>query len=146
MTTPLPTGRRRLARDVLLLQLKLLLDAARDLVLSPVTLAAAAIDFVLGGSGPPRLFNAALRLGRRSDDWIDLWAAARGPEATDHANVDLLLARIEEAVRDPKTGARRARILKRWAERELARARRRAVESNSASRGRGAVSRADDAP
>ena len=145
MTTPLPTGRRRLARDVLLLQLKLLLDAARDLVLSPVTLAAAAIDFVLGGSGPPRLFNAALRLGRRSDDWIDLWAAARGPEATDHANVDLLLARIEEAVRDPKTGARRARILKRWAERELARARRRSVAPTSASRDHGSVADTDDA-
>ncbi len=125
MTTPPPTGRRRLARDVLLLQLKLLLDAARDLVLSPITLAAAAIDFVLGSGGPPRLFNAALRLGQRSDEWIDLWAAARGPEATDHANVDLLMARLEEAVRDPKTGARRARVLKRWAEREVARARRR---------------------
>ena len=126
MNTPPPTGRRRLARDVLLLQLKLLLDAVRDLVLSPVTLVAAAIDLVLGQSGPPRLFNAALRLGQRSDDWIDLWAAARGPDATDHANVDRLMARLEEAVRDPKTGARRARILRRWAERELARARRRA--------------------
>jgi hypothetical protein len=29
------------------------------------------------------------------------------------------LANLEQAIRDPKTGARRARILKRWAERQV---------------------------
>ena len=125
MSTPPTTSRRGLARDVLLLQIKLLLDALRDVALSPLTLAAAALDFILAGRQPPRFFHAMLRLGQRSDDWIDLWAAIRGTAAADRANVDLLLARVEEVVSDPKTGARRARVLKRWAERELACARRR---------------------
>ncbi len=43
-------------------------------------------------------------------------------------NVDTLLARVEEVVRDPQTGARRARVLKRWAERQMARARQRATD------------------
>lgn len=117
---------RSLARDVLLLQIKLLLDALRDIALSPLTLAAAALDLALSRWQSPRYFHAVLRLGQRSDDWIDLWAAIRGTRATDRANVDLLLARVQDVVSDPKTGARRARALKRWAERELARARRRA--------------------
>ena len=37
------------------------------------------------------------------------------------------LSRVEEVVRDPQTGARRARVLKRWAERQMARARKRAA-------------------
>ena len=123
MSTPPTTGRRQLARDVLLLQLKLLLDALRDIVLSPLTLAAAALDLALSRWQSPRYFHAVLRLGQRSDDWIDLWAAIRGTRATDRPNVDLLLARVQEVVSDPKTGARRARVLKRWAERELARRR-----------------------
>lgn len=119
------THRKRLARDVLLLQVKLLLDALRDIALSPLTLGAAAIDFVLAGRQPPRFLLAVLRLGQRSDDWIDLWAAMRGAGSTDRHNVDSLLASVESVVTDPKSGARRARVLKRWAERELSRARRR---------------------
>ncbi len=117
--------RGTLARDVLLLQFKLLLDALRDLALSPLTLAAAALDFLLAGRQPPRYFHAVLKLGERSDEWIDLWAAARGARAADRENVDAMLARIEEVISDPKTGARRARVLKRWAERQVSRARKR---------------------
>ncbi|SFM99663.1 hypothetical protein [Dokdonella immobilis] len=119
-TVPTP---RTLIRDVLMLQFKLLLDTLRDLALSPLTLAAAALDLLLSRFQPPRYFYAVLRLGERSEEWIDLWSAARGAESTDRENVDALLVRVEEVVRDPKTGARRARILKRWAERQVARAR-----------------------
>jgi hypothetical protein len=116
------TTRRTLIKDVLLLQVKLLLDALRDLALSPLTLAAAAIDCILAGRQAPRYFYAVLRLGERSEHWIDLWSAARGAKSTDRENVDLLLARVEEVVRDPKVGARQARVLKRWAERQARRA------------------------
>ena len=100
-----------LARDVLLLQAKLLLDAARDLALSPA----------------PRYFRMVLRFGERSDEWIDLWSGARDAQAPPRENVDALLARVEDVIRDPATGARRARVLKRWAEREL----RRRIEASS---------------
>ena len=114
-----------LVRAVLLLQLKLLLGALRDLVLSPLTLAAAALDFVLSGHQSPRWFRFVLRLGERSDEWIDLWSGAHDAPSPQRENVDALLARVEEVVRDPQTGARRARVLKRWAERQVSRARRR---------------------
>lgn len=127
-----------LTRDVLLLQVKLLLDAARDLALSPLTLGAALLDFVLSGRQAPRYFRMVLRFGQRSDEWIDLWSGARDAQAPQRENVDALLARVEEVVRDPATGARRARVLKRWAEREV----RRRIEAPSA----GAVRAAERAP
>lgn len=116
-----------LARDVLLLQAKLLLDAARDLALSPLTLGAALLDFALSGRQAPRYFRMVLRFGERSDEWIDLWSGARDAQAPQRENVDALLARVEDVIRDPATGARRARVLKRWAEREL----RRRIEASS---------------
>lgn len=125
MQPDLKATRRSLIRDVLLLQLKLLLGAARDLALTPVTLAAAAIDLMLSRRHPPRYFHQVLRLGERSDHWIDVWSAARDKDAPQRANVETLLASVEEVVRDPKVGAYRARVLKRWAERQMSRARQR---------------------
>ena len=116
--------RNQLIRDVLLLQVKLLIGAARDLAVVPVTLAAALLDLILSKSQPPRFFHHVLRLGERSDEWIDVWSAARhGSEQ--RGPVDSILASVEEVVRDPKVGAYRARVLKRWAERQMKRARQR---------------------
>jgi hypothetical protein len=125
MSESTPKDVRGLLRDVGVFQLKLVVDALRDLVMSPITLAAAALDLLLSGQQPPQYFRAMLRLGRRSEQWIDLWAAAYEQDGPRAENVDAVLARLEEALRDPKTGARRARVLKRWAERALARQRRR---------------------
>jgi hypothetical protein len=117
---------RGLLRDVGVFQLKLLVDALRDLVMSPIALAAAALDLLLSGQQPPQYFRAMLRTGQRSEAWIDLWAAAYAEDGDRAAGVDDLLLRIEQSLRDPKTGARRARALKRLAERALARQRARA--------------------
>jgi len=115
-----------LIRAVLLLQLKLLLGAGRDLLLSPLTLVAALFDVLQLERQEPRHLRQVLRFGERMDEWIDVWSGARDEESPPRENVDALLARVEHVVRDPQSGARRARVLKRWAERELARARRRA--------------------
>ena len=123
--------RRRLVRDVLLVQVKLLLGAARDLALTPVSLVAAAVDFVRAGHEPPRWLPLVLRLGEHSDQWIDLWAAGRHADEPPRENVDALLSRIENVVRDPKEGTRRARVLKRWAERQVSRARQRMAATGS---------------
>lgn len=114
-----------LVRNVLLLQAKLLLGAGRDLVLSPLSLAAAVLDFVLSKHQAPCYFRQVLQLGERSDEWIDLWSGAHDAPAPQRENVDTLLARVEDVIRDPKTGARRARVLKRWAERQVRHARKR---------------------
>lgn len=131
MNTSSPQNAWGLVRAVAVLQLKLLLDALRDLALSPLALVAAAIDLAMLKRQPPRYFRAVLRLGHRSDHWIDVWSGGRDEDAPPHENVDALLAHIEEAVRDPQTGARRARVLKRWAERQVARAGRNAARQLS---------------
>lgn len=116
--------RRSLIRDVAFFQFKLLLDALRDLILSPLSIAAGLLDLLLSGFQPPRYFRAVLRLGEHSEEWIDLWSAGRDARSSEHMNVDALLAHVESVVSDPKAGARRARVLKRWAEQQAARARR----------------------
>ena len=118
MNPDLSTTRKSLIRDVLLLQVKLLLGAARDLAVAPVTLAAALLDLIWLQRQPPRFFQQVLRLGERSDEWIDVWSAGRH-DSEQRGPVDSILASVEEVVRDPKVGAHRARVLKRWAERQM---------------------------
>ena len=124
MNSELKATRNQLIRDVLLLQVKLLIGAARDLAVVPVTLAAALLDLILSKSQAPRFFHQVLRMGERSDEWIDVWSAARHKDEQ-RGPVDSILASVEEVVRDPKVGAYHARVLKRWAERQVARARQR---------------------
>jgi hypothetical protein len=121
-----------LIKAVVLLQLKVLLGAARDLVVGPTALVAAFIDLVLLKEQEPRFFKSTLRFGEQSDRWIDVWSAGRHAEEAPRENVEALLASVEAVVRDPQTGARRARVLKRWAERQVARARQRAAAQLSA--------------
>jgi hypothetical protein len=116
-----------LIRAFAVLQLKLLLSAARDLVLIPLTIGAVLADLFLLKSHAPRYFRDVLRAGEHSDRWIDVWYSAHDAQQPPRENVDALLSRVEEVVRDPHTGARRARVLKRWAERQIARARQRAA-------------------
>jgi hypothetical protein len=117
---------KTLIRDVLVMQVKLLTETLRDIALSPVLLGAAGLDLLLSRWQAPRYFHQVMRLAERSDQWIDMWSAAREPHETEHANIDQLLHKIEEIVQDPKTGARRARVLRRWAERRVVRAAREA--------------------
>ncbi len=113
--------RRQVLRDAAVFQLKVLLDALRDLVLSPLSLVAALVDVIRPGTEPPSLFYAVLRLGRRSEDYIDLWSAGRRGEAVNESlppaamNADELLNGIEAIIRDPARGKRNAQVLARWA-------------------------------
>ncbi len=111
-------------REVASLQIKLLIDALRDLVLSPITLGAALLDLLLIQKQPPRYFHLALRLGKRSDEWIDLWSPIEQRDGPAPENVDAMLTRVEELIRDPRTGAQHALVLKRWMEMTIARQRR----------------------
>lgn len=116
-----------LIKSVAVLQLKVLLGAARDLAISPLAWAAALGDLVLLKSQEPRFFRSVLRYGEHSDKWIDVWSGGRDADEPRRENVDALIARVEEVIRDPQVGARQARVLKRWAERELVRAKQRAA-------------------
>ena len=128
-----PEGQRKpapLIRAVIILQLKLLLSTARDLVLIPVALVAAVVDLARLKTHEPSFFRLVLGIGERSDRWIDVWYAnhdaRHDAKAERRENVDALLNRVEEVVRDREQGARQARVLRRWAERQMKRAKERA--------------------
>jgi hypothetical protein len=65
-----------LIRDVAVLQVKLLVDGARDLLLVPISIIAGIVSLVKGGERPGSQFYDLLRLGRQSEHWINLFGAA----------------------------------------------------------------------
>ena len=108
-----PLDRMTLVRDVALLQVKLVVDGLRDFLLVPISLVAGMIGFIRFGENGGRDFYKLLRIGRRSERWINLFGAAdRTPtEETerDHfpdADIDAMVARVEAFVVDEeKRGA-----------------------------------------
>lgn len=88
-------------RDVLVFQLKMLLDNARDFALMPISLAAAAIDLVFKGEKQGSLFYRVLRWGAHSEEVIDVYSAIKAherPEINPNYTVDAVIARLEEVV------------------------------------------------
>ncbi|ACY18278.1 hypothetical protein Hoch_5802 [Haliangium ochraceum DSM 14365] len=57
-------------------QVKLALDGLKDLVLSPLATAAALVGVLFERERPARHLQRVLRLGRRYDEWLDLFGAA----------------------------------------------------------------------
>ncbi len=90
-------------RDVLVFQLKLFLDAARDLVLSPVSIVAGVIDLVSGDEPPGRYFYRLLAFGGRTDTWINLFGKSGRPEepgGDESDTIDSLVAQVERLMVD----------------------------------------------
>lgn len=94
-------NRWTLIRDTAVFQVKLIFDGFRDLLLVPVSLIAAFISLFSGSSE----FYDLLRLGRRSERWINLFGAAErlhGP-ATDTErfaaeDIDEMASKVEAFV------------------------------------------------
>lgn len=120
MTDGTDRGTRwRLAHDVFVFQVKLGLEAVLDLALIPVSLAAAALDLLLGNWRRPRFFHAVLQFGKRCEAWIDLWGVAPRTEGECRPNIDLVMQNIETVMREPRTGPHSVRTLQRWAAMKL---------------------------
>ncbi len=103
----MPTDRWTLVRDIAVLQVKLVVDGLRDFVLVPVSLIAGVISLVKGGDEQATEFYDLLRVGRRSERWINLFGAAErvhGPEGDDDhilpEDMDTLVSRVESFVVD----------------------------------------------
>jgi len=111
------SSRWRLVRDVVVFQIKLGLEALLDLTLIPVSLAAAALDLLLGNWRQPRWFHAVLRFGERCERRIDLWGVAANEP---NAEIDVVMRSIETLIRQPGTGPQKVRELRRWAALKLA--------------------------
>jgi len=112
--------RWRLLRDVVVFQIKLGMEAVLDIALIPVSLAAAAVDLLLGNWRRPRWFYAVLRFGERCEHRIDLWGVATPGVDAPQSDADVLLRSIETLVRNPGIAPDKVRELRRWAAMKLA--------------------------
>jgi len=101
---PEGSGERwRFLRDVIVFQLKLLLDNLRDFALVPISLVAALIDLVYKGEREGALFYKVLRWGAHSEEVIDVYSAIEHhPPGSFKVNpayrVDSVIARLEGVV------------------------------------------------
>jgi len=77
-------------RDVAVLQLKLVVDGLRDLILVPASLIVAMVSLVRGGADTGREFYELLQYGKRSEELIDLFGALnkRGLEPENDKRLD----------------------------------------------------------
>ena len=95
-------GRWPMLRDLLVFQGKLALDALRDLALSPISLTAGLLGIIRNTDEPGRYYYSLMKLGKRSDQWINLFGAAEnaGLEFTpeNEPSVDGLVAHLETLV------------------------------------------------
>lgn len=106
----MPSGPDRwtLIRDAAVLQVKLVVDGLRDLVLVPASLIAAIVSLVSSNNGRPGpQFYRLLAMGKRSERWINLFGAYRhSPEDSDadgifsEDSIDDIVNRMESFVVD----------------------------------------------
>ena len=96
-----------LIRDLAVFQVKLLFDGFRDLLLLPISLIAGIVSLIKGGRKPSSEFYDLLKLGRRSEHWINLFGAAthlHGPATEEDRfpveDVDEMVSRVESYVVD----------------------------------------------
>lgn len=97
--------RETLVRDIAVLQVKLIVDGLRDFILVPISLVAGIISLFRAGDPSGNEFYNLLRVGKRSEEWINLFGAAeRVPEPTDarvkfpDEDIDDLVGRVESFV------------------------------------------------
>ena len=93
--------RARLARETDVLQLKLLADGIRDAILIPLSLVAALLGLVEGGKNCDEKLRRVIKLGRRSERWINLFGE-QPPLNVSHpaGSMDTILNQVESVVLD----------------------------------------------
>lgn len=99
---PRPHDRWAFFRDVVVFQLKMLLDNVRDFALMPISLAAAIIDLVFRGNREGTCFYKVLEWGAHSERVIDVYSALerRGidPSLNHNYTVDALISKVEGVI------------------------------------------------
>jgi len=88
-----------LVRNSIVLQLKLVVDGLRDAVLIPLALVATVLGLLRGGEDADSEFQRVIKLGRRSERWINLFGHETHPRrARPGGSLDQLLERVEAVV------------------------------------------------
>ena len=97
--------RHVLIRDLIIFQIKLMLDGIKDLVLAPLSICAAGLDVVFPGERRGHRFYRVMLWGEKFDRWLNLFGAAEQAEATadglfgaSRAGSDSLLGKLEAIV------------------------------------------------
>ncbi len=108
MTIPPAADRWTLIRDVAVLQIKLLADGLRDLILVPASLIAGLLSLASGNDGRPGdHFYRLLSRGKQTERWINLFGALDNAPADvaaaahpGNADIDQVVARLETFIVD----------------------------------------------
>ena len=120
-----PQPKRTLLRDIAVLQVKLIVDGFRDLVLVPASLVAGLLSFFSSKDGTPGpQFYRLLVLGKQSEVWINLFGALKnspqplGDDAVSAgSDIDDLVGKLESYVVDEyRRGGVTAQARKRLAD------------------------------
>ncbi len=96
------SDRWRFLRDVIVFQLKMLVDNVRDFALMPATLIAALIDLLAKGEREGALFYRVLRWGAHSEKIIDVYSAIEQheePKVNPDYTIDAAIARLEDVLK-----------------------------------------------
>lgn len=111
---PRRQSRIRLVRRVALLQVKLLADGLRDVVMMPLSLAAAALGMVSGRRDPELYLDRLMYFGRETDRWINLFDHEDPDDPRRRAPLDRVAEEIEATIlRDFENGGLSAQGAKR---------------------------------
>jgi len=99
------TDRWTLIRDIAVLQVKLIVDGLRDLVLVPISLIAGIISLLKSDKNAGNEFYSLLRAGKKSEHWINLFGAADRMPTPEHdyvnfpdEDIDGMVRRVESFV------------------------------------------------
>lgn len=72
---PRTVSKQDLLQDAIEFQLKLFVDGIRDVLLVPISLIAALLDFIAPASDRGKLFYRVMRIGKDSENWLNLFGA-----------------------------------------------------------------------
>lgn len=98
-------SRLRLVRRVALLQVKLLADGLRDVVMMPLSLAATALGLISDRRDPELYLDRLMHFGRESDHWINLFDHHDADDPRRRAPLDRVAEEIEATIlRDYENG------------------------------------------
>lgn len=101
-----------LIRHVIVFQLKLGLDALRDILMSPVSIVLAVTDIMMANNHQQSYFIRLMRLGKKSDEWINLFDSdipnsesqdnkvTEDSEVAVDSNVDFWFTKIEKVIKE----------------------------------------------
>ncbi|KGJ98409.1 hypothetical protein [Thalassotalea sp. ND16A] len=103
-------ARWALIRDMLVFQVKLAMDAIRDLFLSPVSIICGLVDILKGHSLSQSYFHKLMRFGHKTDSWLNLFGnhntgaehinVIDSQKAKADVNVDQLFSQVESLLKE----------------------------------------------